>query len=101
MPRLRLDPNIRKENIIQSALAVTRQLGLARVTREAVAKHAEVADGTVSHYYNTMKQLRRAVARRAMAEGDPTILSMLLSDPTYKGKLSPEHKAIAISHLQG
>jgi len=101
MARSRLDPHVRKENIIVSAMAVTRKLGLSKVTREAIAKHAGVADGTVSHYYHTMTQLRRAVTRRAMADGDAKILSMMLADPTYKRALKPEHRELAIAHLQG
>jgi|VirMetMinimDraft_7_1064189.scaffolds.fasta_scaffold10820_3 DNA-binding transcriptional regulator YbjK len=101
MTRLRLDPEVRKENIIQSALAVSRKDGLTRVTRKTVAEHAGIAEGLVSHYYNTMNQLRRDVARRAMADEDPVLLSMMLSDPKLKKRLDPRHKEIAINHLQG
>jgi len=97
----RLEPEVRKEQIIQSALAVTKSIGIQRITRKAIARHAEVAEGLVSHYYNTMIQLRRDVARRAMRDKDPAILAMLLGDPKLKRKLSPEHKEIAIRHLQG
>lgn len=85
---------------MQSALAVTRKVGLARVTRELVAKHADVAEGTVSHYFNTMNQMRTAVGKHALKKMDAQILAMMLSDPKFKSKLQDKHKEAALRYLQ-
>lgn len=65
--KMKLDPKFRKELIIVAALQVADQDdGWKKMTREAVAKKAGCAEGTVSLHFSTMKQFRRAVMRAAI-----------------------------------
>lgn len=66
--RTRLKPQDRKELIIDAALKVaSRPGGWSSMTREAVAKAAEVSDALVSLHFGTMIQFRRSVMRAAIA----------------------------------
>ena len=101
MAHERLKPKERKELIYTAAFTVCRKVGLSNVTREAIAKEAGVTEGLVSHYFNTMKQLRRSVARKAMHDMDPVILSQMLTDNNFSDMLAPQHKQAALTHLAG
>lgn len=101
MTHERLKPKERKELIYAAAFTVCHKVGLSSATREAIAKEAGVTEGLVSHYFNTMKQLRRSVARKAMHDMEPVILSQMLTDANYNHLLTPEHKQVALTHLSG
>ena len=101
MPHARMKPAERKEEIHLAAVEVCRTVGLAGLTREAIAKKAGVTEGLVSHYFNTMKQLRRSVARRAMRDRDGAILSQMLTDNNFSKMLNAEHRQVALDFLKG
>jgi len=64
---VKLDPKFRKELILLAALRVAEKPGgWGKMTREAVAREAGCAEGTVSLHFNTMKQFRRSVMRAAI-----------------------------------
>jgi len=68
--RRRIDPELRREQVVEAALRVAERLGgVEQMTRDLVAIEAGVSTGTVSKYFNTMPQLRRAVARAAKRNG--------------------------------
>jgi len=78
--RLRLDPKFRKELIILAALRVAEQPGgWANLTRDMVAAEAGCAAATISVHFNTMKQLRRAVMRAAIAKKNLNVLGQGLA----------------------
>ena len=91
----------RKHRILEVAVEHARLCGIHQITRQGIADDAGVGAGTVSLHFNTMGQLRRAVARHATRHGDPVILSQLLVDPAFKKKLSQAHKSIALDYLSG
>jgi AcrR family transcriptional regulator len=62
----RLDPKERKSQLLDVALLHAQNKGLNGLRRDAIAADAGVSDGLVSRYFNTMKQLRRAVMRAAI-----------------------------------
>lgn len=101
MTEEKLNPKLRKRKVLEAAVELSRIFGVDHITRDAVAKKAGVGHGTVTLYYNTMTQLKRAVARQAISESDPEILSQLLVHPLYRKKLSQAHKRIALDHLAG
>jgi len=61
--RRRIDPKLRRASIVSAAVRVAERVGLDAVTRDAVAEEAGVKAVTVSKYFNTMPQLKRAVRR--------------------------------------
>ena len=62
----RLEPKVRKQQIIVAALKLATSNGFQNIRRDAVAVEANVAPGLVSKYWGTMTQLRRAVMREAV-----------------------------------
>lgn len=99
--RTRLDPKERKKLILSAAVAVMKKHGITETTRELVAEEADVATGTVSLYFNTMKQLRRAMVRHAMATEDGEALASVVSLKDYKKMMKPEHIQLAVQHISG
>jgi AcrR family transcriptional regulator len=96
----RLDPKERKQQILDVAVKLAEVVGVEGLRREGVAKGAEVADGLVSRYFNTMTQLRRAVMRRAVHTENLTIIAQGIAarDPEAM-KASPELRAKALATL--
>lgn len=63
--RSRLEPNQRKQQILNAALKWAEYAGLSNITREDVARAAFVAPSTVTVYF-TMEELRTAVVKMAV-----------------------------------
>lgn len=96
-----MNSKYRKKQILEAATELCRNVGFDKMTRDGVAELAGVGNGTVTLYFNTMTQLRRAVVRRAEHQSDPFILGQLLASPTYKKRLSADNLVIALRHLAG
>lgn len=90
MTRKRLKPEHRREEILTAALELSRSEGYHRVTREQIAKRADVAEGLVSHYFGTMVQMRRAIMRAAIAARDLVVLAQGLGLGDPNAKKAPE-----------
>lgn len=71
----RIDPTLRRAHIISAAVRLAEQSHYLRITRADVAEAAGVYPGTVSKYFSTMSQLRRAVMRAAKEQGNETVLA--------------------------
>lgn len=96
----RLDPKVRKEEILAVAVAHASVVGLNGLRRDDVAKKAGVANGLVSRYFNTMIQLRRAVLRSAVHnEILPLIAQGLAMREPEAMKASDELKKKALATL--
>lgn len=63
-----------KEQILAAAVVVAERDGYKQMTRAAIAKQANCAEGSINHYYTTMEQLRVAVIRRAIKDRNATII---------------------------
>ena len=87
-----------KVEVMDAALVVASKVGIPNITREAVARQADVSDGSVSVHYNTMHQLRKAVARRAKRDENIPLLLPLLTCDKY-GKLTGDLRTRAIAQL--
>lgn len=96
----RLDPKVRKEQILEAAVQRALVLGITGLRRDDVAIAACVADALVSKYFNTMTQLRRAVMRHAVHNKILPIVAqgIALRDPEAL-KASPELQAQALATL--
>lgn len=103
MTKRRLPPNDRKYQILTAALAVAaRPGGWSKLTRDAVAREAQCADGLVSKYFGTMTQMRRTVMRSAVLTENLAIVAQGLAtgDP-HAQKADESLKRKALETLAG
>jgi len=103
MTKRRLPPDDRKYQILTAALVVAaRPGGWSKLTRDAVAREAQCADGLVSKYFGTMTQMRRTVMRSAVLTENLAIVAQgLATGDVYAQKAAPELKARALNTLAG
>lgn len=86
----RMKPDDRKAAILESALAVAEKMGFAQMRMSDVAAHAGCVNGTVTLYFTTMTQLRRAVMRAAIKRGIAKIIAAGLAIGDKDAKKAPE-----------
>lgn len=100
--RKRLKPAHRRRQILDAALALAERQHYATMTRDGVAEAAGVSMGLVTRYFSTMPQLRRAVMRAAVADGNVAVVGQGLAhrDPQAL-KADATLRAAAARHLQG
>ena len=103
MTKRRMPPNDRKYEILTAALAVAaRPGGWSKLTRDAVAREAQCADGLVSKYFGTMRAMRRTIMRSAvLTENLPIVAQGLAHGDAHAQKADPELKARALNTLAG
>ena len=84
--KTRADPELRKAHILDTAVAVARNLGYTKLTRVDVAKAAGVSDGLISRYFPLMDDLKEAVIVQAVRHEIPEIIAQGLAakDPQVK-----------------
>lgn len=89
--RKRLKPTIRKPHILEAALAVARARTLPQTTLTAVAEEAGISHALVTHYFSTVKKLRRAVMRLAVEQEDLQVIAFgLVTNNKQALKAAPE-----------
>lgn len=100
---MRLHPDNRKEQIIEAAVKVAgRPGGWSKLTREAVAREAQCADGLISKYFGTMVAFRRTIMRHAIKTANLSVVAQgLAAGDTCAKKADPELKARALETLAG
>lgn len=77
----RMKPAERKAEILQAAINVaSRPGGWGNLTREAVAKEAECAEGLPSKYFGTMTNFKRAIMRAAISRKNLPVIAQGLAD---------------------
>lgn len=98
--KARANPQLRQDQILNAAIEIARKVGCGQITREGVAKKAGVSMGLVSHYFNTMKQLRRAVMRAAINQEVTEIVAIgLVNNDPHARKAPPELRQRAMEQL--
>ncbi len=98
----RLEPKLRKKQILDAAVHVASRDGYQNITRENVAKKAGIAPGLVKQYYGTMHKLKRSVMRACIKrEVLPVILQGLVSKDSNALKISDGLKEKAKASLDG
>ena len=91
----RLHPDDRKEQILAAALKVAgRPGGWAKLTRDAVAKEANCAEGLPSKYFGTMVAFRRAIMRAAIRDWNLSVIAQGLA-AGYKVALKAEEDFVS------
>lgn len=96
----RLSKDDRKDYLLRKAVEYAKDHGYTSITGVVLAKHADISPSLVTHYFGTMKQLKRAVMRAAIVQEVPEIIAQGLSmgDPNAK-KAPVELKALAATLL--
>ena len=80
MTKKRLLPDDRKLEILNAAIKVAGQPGgWAKLTREAVAREAQCAEGLISKYFGTMVAFRRAIMRAAIVAEELGVIAQGLA----------------------
>ncbi len=103
MTKRRLLPDDRKLQILNAAIKVAgRPGGWSKLTRDAVAREAQCADGLVSKYFGTMLTFRRTIMRAAIVRADLSVIAQgIAAGDKYAQKADPELKARALNTLAG
>jgi AcrR family transcriptional regulator len=83
-------PADRKAEILTAALHAARCEGYRSFSRETVANVAACSPALVSHYFSTMKRLRRAVMSAAIARRDLVVLAQGLAAGDAKARSAPD-----------
>jgi len=98
---MRLHPDKRKEQIIDAAVKVAGQPGgWAKLTREAVAREAQCAEGLISKYFGTMITFRRTIMRHAIKAANLSVVAQgLAAGDSYAKKADADLKARALATL--
>ncbi len=96
--RHRLDPDVRKAQILDATLELSRTHGYTRVTKQMIADKLGTSTGIVNCHYGTVNQLRRDIIRHAIKIEDVTIIGQALveRDPNAR-KVPPDLRAKVIA----
>lgn len=98
--RDRLSPGDRTEQILRAAVEAAKTIGYDKLTRDVVAAKAGCSIGLVSLRFKTMPQLRRAVMRRAIADGVlPVIAQGIVAKDVHALKAPEKLRRQAIATL--
>ena len=89
-PKFRREPATqRKEALIQAALALISEQGVAGATVRAIAKRADVTQGLIRHYFTTKEDLISAAYERHMNQmTELTSAPASLADVSAKSRLT-------------
>lgn len=92
--------NDRKSQLLEAALKIAKKIGYTKVTREAIAKDADVSPALVSFYFGSTPNMKRDIMRHAVKQGIVEIIAQGLADKNpYAAKAPPELKKKAAQHL--
>lgn len=97
---MRLEPTMRKQQILNAAIAIASRDKTLSITRHDIAMEAQVSEALVSKYFNTMHQLRRALVRFSVQTGEVPIIALAAMSTEFKVAI-PEHlKEHVAEHLR-
>ena len=96
MSSKRFKPAVRKEEIIQAAVALSITNGYMNVTRDDIAEFIGVVGGTIQYHFGTMGKLRSEIMRHAVKTKNATLVAQGLANKSpYALRASDELKALA------
>lgn len=96
MAKKRFTAEVRKEQILDTALIIAASGHYTKVTREAIARELGISGPAVQHHFATMDQLKRDLMRRAVSVGHAAVvLQGLVANDSHAMKASDELKGKA------
>lgn len=96
----KLEPKVRKDQIMAAALAVAADAGFQNVTRERIADAATCSPASISNHFGTMTQMKRAIMRAAVNRKVLPIIAQGLAVRDPQALKAPEEtKQAALKQL--
>ena len=96
----KMHPSDRIAQILDAALVVASKVGYARLTREDIAKRADVPASLISYHLGTMPALRRKIMREAIrTECLPVVAQGLAIRDRFALKAPADLRARAVASL--
>lgn len=95
----RMKPEARKAEILDAAVKAAKKCGFVAVRQKDIAEAAECGFGTVTLYFKTMTQMRRAIMRAAVERGELKIIAQGLGvghPEARKASEDVKQKALAL-----
>lgn len=80
MPRIRMNPDDRKKQLLESALVLADSYGIKALTRVALAAETGTTDGLVNRYFGGRNGLRETVICEGVARKNKRIVAWALRD---------------------
>lgn len=80
MSRIRMNPDDRKKQLLESAMVLAATYGIRAVTRAAVAAETGTTDGLVNRYFGGRTGLRESVIVEGVARKNKRIVAWALKD---------------------
>lgn len=74
----RIDPDERKQQILDAAIKLAKQVGYHSITRDGVAQELGISHGLINNYFNTIEQLKKEVIKKAIEEQILEIIAQAL-----------------------
>ncbi len=98
--RVRANPHLRREQILDAAINAAKEIGYQKITRYDVAKKAKISMGLISRYFEGIEGLRSEIMITAIKRKIVEIVAQgLANNDFYAKKAPPKLKAEAITSL--
>ena len=98
--RKRTDSGLRKDNLLNTAVAMAAEVGFNNIDRISLATRAEVSPALISKYFGTLDQLKNDVMRRAVKTENLTVIAQgLAAKNRHAQKASEELQTRALRCL--
>jgi hypothetical protein len=98
----RANSTLRKIQILNVALDLSKDVGYQFVTRSAIAKRAGLSEGSINLHFSTMTQLKRDIMRAAVKQEVHEIVAQgLAANDKQAKKAEQEVKDKALKFLAG
>lgn len=86
----RMKPEARREQILSVAMVIAERDGYNSLTRDGIAKEAEVATGMINHAFKDMASLRKSVMQHAVTKEVKSIIAQGLAQCDEEARKAPE-----------
>ena len=97
--RIRLDPKVRRDSILDAALYSAEKSHYRMITREVIAFNAQVSPALVAHYLGSIDEIRDLVLKTAIERENAQIVAqgLVARDPrACRAPLNVRREALAL-----
>lgn len=96
----RSDPEARKQQILNSAIILSKRIGYNRITRDSIAARIRIASSLVAAYFPLMNDLREALVQYAIeTESLEIIAQAIVFDDPQAHSISPRLKRKVMAYI--
>ena len=88
--KTRVEPSLRKEQLLKISVMIAINEGYNNLTREMIAHKASVSVSLITRYFGTMKQLKRNIMRYAIKNSIPEIIAQGLVNKDQHAIKAPQ-----------